>query len=458
MITSPVTHADIARYEYLLGFKFYCDRPECDGEPHRMMPHRHARAAQHPPAGDWDVWALISGRGFGKTRSGAEFLSHRIQNWKGSKATNRGIIVAPTLAVARDVCVDGESGIIAHTPADRIKGFNRQSMELIFVNGGRVKLFGADNLDDADRIRGYQSHVAWFEELATQRYQTEAWDNAAFANRLGEHPRTVVTATPRPTRLVKKLLKDPEVVLTTGSTYDNFRNLPDAFIKRVRKNYEGTRLERQELFGELISDQVGALWTRADIDYVTTHPTLVRVVVGVDPAGTTNHTNAMTGIVVVGLAADGKCYVLEDLSGWHEPEVWAKTVCEAAERWDAKPVVESNFGADLVIAALRVADRSLAARTITLNATKGKMLRADPVVSLYKQGEVLHVGVFADLEDQQTSWVPPGQFERDADDEPVAIPPSGYSPDRVDALVWAVTELRNLAGKHVPRVRARFTR
>ena len=199
-----------------------------------MMPHRHARTAQHPPAGDdWSTWALISGRGFGKTRSGAEFVSHRIQNWKGPKSTNRAIIVAPTLAVARDICVDGESGIIAHTPEDRIKGFNRQSMELIFSNGGRIKLFGADDLGDADRIRGYQAHTSWFEELATQRYQVEAWDNSQFAPRLGEHSVSIVTATPRPTRLIKKLLRDPEVVLTTGSTYDNAANLPAKFIAKV---------------------------------------------------------------------------------------------------------------------------------------------------------------------------------------------------------------------------------
>src|ERR1700761_783281 len=207
------TLQQIERYRELLPYKWLCDDDFCDGMPHIRMPHKHARAKQRPPKGDWDTWAVISGRGFGKTRLAAEYIKDRILSFTGPVKANRAIIVAPTKGDARGICIEGESGLMACVPPDRIKGFNKMDGELIFTNGGRVKIFGADDYADADAIRGYQCHTAWFEELATQRYQQVAWDNAAFANRLGD-PKTIVTATPRPTSLIKKLLKNSS---------DNFR-------------------------------------------------------------------------------------------------------------------------------------------------------------------------------------------------------------------------------------------
>lgn len=455
------TVEQIERYRYLLPYRFYCDDDQCDGMPHIRMPHKHARAKQRPPTGDWDVWALISGRGFGKTRSGAEYVKDRILSFPGSAKANRALVVAPTLAVARDVCVKGESGLIAVTPPDRIKGFNQQTQELVFTNGGIVKLFGADDLEDADRIRGYQSHTAWFEELATQRYQQVAWDNAAFANRLGTSPRTVVTATPRPTVLVKKILRnsDHRTILTTGNTFENEANLADAFVRRLHENYVGTRLEAQELNGELVEDVTGALLTREDITIamMPRRDQLIRVVIGVDPAGSHKTTGAETGIHVVGMDRNNRCYVLEDLSGRYDAGHWGRVVVEAYHDWDADLIVpERNFGGDMVISTIRTVDANVNIKT-DLVASKSKQVRAEPIAALYRRTEVVHVGNLPELEDMWCGWVPPGQFEVDKDGSPIAIAPSDYSPDRIDSVVWAVTELRGLTGKRVQRTRMRFS-
>jgi phage terminase large subunit-like protein len=450
--------AAVARLRELLAYRQNCGIADCDGQPHGGYPHPHLRGKQQAPRGDWDIWALVTGRGFGKTSAGAEFMIKRVLEFDGPKRANRGIIVAPTAGSARDICVHGESGIIARCPPDRIRRWSSISMELSFTNGGKIRVFGADTLEDADKIRGYQSHTQWFEELAFCRYDQVAWDNGAFANRLGGHPKTIVTTTPRPTKLLKKLLKDPAVIRTGGSLFENAANLPEAYLKKITDKYVGGNLEQSEIYGILTENVVGALLTMDDISVVEAvdPDSLIRVVVGVDPAGTSNRNNAETGIVVVGMDRLLRCYVLEDLSGWHEPEVWAKAVVEACQRWGASPVAEVNFGGALVVGTLRAVDRAVAARTIQVNASTSKVARAEPVAQLYRRREVRHVGHLPEVEQQWTSWIPPGRFEQDAEGDPVPIKPSNYSPDRLDAATWAVSELRGLTGKHVPRARARF--
>jgi phage terminase large subunit-like protein len=302
-----------------------------------------------------------------------------------------------------------------------------------------LKIFGTDKRKDAEGLRGYQCHTAWFEELGTQVYGDVAWDMLAFALRLGDDPRVVITSTPRPTPLIRKLVKDDDIVVTTGTTYDNAHNLAPKMLERVKKRYEGTNLGQQELHGLLLDGAKGALWTYPLIRHAHDVPQLVRIVVGVDPAGTAHKTSDLTGIVVAGIDALGGIWVLADKSGRYSPEEWRGVVCQSFEDYQADLVVaEVNFGADMVASTLRSAAQPPPFKPV--HASRGKAMRATPVVGLYEQQRVIHVGTHADLEQEMTSWVPPGRF----DEEGQPITPSKESPDRVDALVWAVTELAGL--------------
>jgi phage terminase large subunit-like protein len=446
MNTAPLAEEEKAeqlrklrRLNYLRRFSWECDRSGCDGKPHSGYPHKHARAAQIAPPGDWWGWFLRSGRGFGKTRCGAEYVKKRALKDPG----HRTGIVCPDFAIGRDVCVEGESGLRGLQkdegviPWEKIAKWNRSIGELVLHNGSMFKIFGADTRQDAESIRGFQCHTLWFEELGVQRYGEVAWAMAEFACRLGDDPRVVITSTPRPIPLIRQLVEDPQIVVTTGSTTDNRDNLPQKYLDRVVGKYAGTTLGRQELDGELLDGSQGALWKPAMIVRRNEHPDLVRVVVAVDPAGTAHATSDLTGIVVVGLAADGTLWVLADRSGRYSPEQWRLVVCETYDAFHADLVVaEQNFGADLVAANLRAHRPAPPFKPV--HASRGKAIRATPVVTLYEQtGKVFHVGTFADLEDEMTNWVPPGQFN--AEGEP--IPPSPDSPNRLDALVWGITEL-----------------
>lgn len=427
--------------------------PHLTSDPATTMPYRHARAAQLPPPGDWWAWFLMSGRGFGKTRSGAEYVKARMMAEPG----HRVACIVPDFADGRDICVEGESGLVGGPgmpglfPPNTVKLWNRSIGELHLHNGAMLKIFGTDKRKDAEGLRGYQCHTAWFEELGTQVYGEVAWDMLTFALRLGDDPRVVITGTPRPTPLIRKLVKDDGIVVTTGTTYDNAHNLAPAMLARVKARYEGTNLGQQELMGILLDGAKGALWTYPLIQHNHVVPELVRVVVAVDPAGTAHKTSDLTGIVVMGIDAGGVLWVLADKSGRYSPEEWRGVVCQAYEDYDADAVVaEVNFGADMVASTLRSAAKP--PPFIPVHASRGKAIRATPVVGLYEQRRVVHAGTFADLEQMMTSWVPPGRF----DEEGQPIPESKESPDRMDAMVWGATELAGLGRARKARAVSRF--
>lgn len=437
----------LARLERLLPLRWACGRPDCDGLPHGPKGttdgigwfHKHARSPQVAPDGDWNTWLILAGRGFGKTRVGAEWVKDRALALPGT----RWAIIAPTYADARDTCVEGESGLLGVLPREWVAKWNRSLGELDLTNGSRVKLFSAD---EPDRLRGPQHHGAWCDELAAWKYP-EAWDQLQFGLRLGDRPQTVVTTTPKPVPLLTGdgrdgrrlgLMRRDRVVITRGSTFDNAANLSAAALDELRTRYEGTRLGRQELHAEILDDVEGALWTRAMLDTaaVAHAPELVRTVVAIDPAVTSGEESDETGIIAAGIGADGHLYVLHDRSGRFSPAEWANRAVALYDEVSGDRVVgEVNNGGDLVEANLRVADPQVPYKRVT--ATKGKRLRAEPVAALYEQGRVHHLPGLGLLEDQMTSWTPE----------------SGGSPDRLDALVWAITELA--LGEGPRRVRYR---
>jgi len=336
-------------------------------------------------------------------------------------------LVAPTAADVRDVMVEGESGLLAIAPPWDRPEYEPSKRRLTWENGAIATTYSAD---EPERLRGPQHDFAWCDELAAWRYP-EAWDMLMFGLRLGDDPRAVVTTTPRPTKLIKALVADPKVVVTRGSTYDNKFNLAPAFLDQIVRRYEGTRLGRQELDAEILEDVPGALWTHGLIDAtrVNTVPSLTRIVVAIDPAVSTDEHADETGIVVAGKDAAGHGYVLADLSGRYTPTEWAKAAIAAYRAHGADRVVaEVNNGGDLVEATLRVVDPAVSFAAV--HAARGKVARAEPVAALYEQGRVHHLGALPRLEDQMCCFA--HDFSRET---------AGYSPDRVDALVWALTEL-----------------
>jgi len=386
-----------------------------------------ARPAQLPPQGNWRVWLLLAGRGFGKTRTGAELIRARVTAW----TAHRLALVAPTAADARNVMVEGESGILAISPPWDRPRYEPSKRRLIWPNGAVATLYSADELE---RLRGPQHDATWCDELGSWRYP-EAWDMLMFGLRLGTDPRVVVTTTPRPTKLIRTLIADPTTVVTRGSTYENRANLAPPFLDQIIRKYEGTRLGRQELEAELLDDVPGALWTRSIIEAARalTAPSLIRVVVAIDPAATSTADADETGIIVAGKDGQGQGWVLADASGRYQPTEWAKTAIAAyrAHRAD-RVVAEVNHGGEMVEATLRAIDPNVSFAAV--RASRGKVTRAEPVSALYEQGRVHHLGTFPQLEDQMCGFVPAGHGD-------VERRSAGHSPDRVDALVWALTNL-----------------
>jgi len=363
----------------------------------------------------------LAGRGAGKTRTAAEWLA-----WEAiSQPNTRWAIVAPTYGDARDTCAEGESGVLSVLRRYRmLKDYNRSIGEILLTNGSRIKLFSADK---PDRFRGPQHHGAWCDELAAYRYE-DAWNQLQFGLRLGDHPRVFISTTPRPTKLIRALTSrdDGSVVVTRGSTFDNAKNLAASALADLKIRYEGTRLGRQELYGEIIDEVDGALWTLTLIEEnrVEQPPQLVRVVVAIDPATTSGEDSDETGIVVAGITADGHYYVLEDLTCRESPDTWARVAVNAYKKHKADRIIgETNNGGDMIESLLRQVDPTISYRKVT--ATRGKIIRAEPVASIYEQHRAHHVGAFAKLEDQMCNYTPDSDF----------------SPDRLDALVWAMTDL-----------------
>ena len=402
-----------------------------------------ARAAQLPPTGDWRTWLILAGRGFGKTRAGAEWV--RMIAEENCEA--RIALVSSSLAEARSVMVEGESGLIACCSPENQPIFEASLRRVRFPNGAQVQLFSAA---EPESLRGPQFSHAWCDEIAkwplSHDRSVRAWDNLLMGLRLGDDPRTVVTTTPRAVPIVQRLIdgqKDESVVVTHGSTYDNAANLPERFLEAIDGEFGGTQLARQEIAGEMLADLEGALWRRSTIEQSRDDvkcEDFRRVVVAVDPPVSSSGDEC--GIIVAGLGQDGIGRVLADCSiAKAQPNEWAERVAKAAEHWNADRVVaEANQGGAMVESVLRAANASLPIRLV--HASRGKVARAEPVAALYEAGRVCHCGSFPALEDQLCGLLIGGEY---------AGP--GRSPDRADALVWALTELM-LGPKAKPSVRS----
>jgi phage terminase large subunit-like protein len=395
--------------------------PLSDDPPILRNPIWNPRPAQRTPAGDWTIWGYIGGRGIGKTRVGAEWTKEQARSFRFVN------IIAPTADDARDAMVEGESGILACCPSDFYPEYQPSKRRLEWPNGSKTLIFSAD---EPERLRGKQHEKLWMDEVASWR-RPEAYDQAMFGLRLGRKPQALATTTPKPGRILRRLLDEfkaqgespGRVAITGEATYANRANLAPEFFSEIIKQYEGTRLGRQEIMGEYLDDTPGALWTRAMIHQHMV-PDLARVVVAIDPAVTESEDSDETGIVAAGLGVDGKGYLLADRSCRLSPDGWAKRALAAYDEFSGDLIVaEVNNGGDLVGHVIHTVQANAPYKKV--HASRGKAIRAGPVAALYEQGRIFHAGEFAELEDQLCSWTPE----------------SGQSPDRLDALVWAFTEL-----------------
>jgi phage terminase large subunit-like protein len=390
-----------------------------------------------PDEDDWRSWLILGGRGAGKTRAGAEWVKAQAMGyWRDDEVhAERIAIVGPTLDQVRAVMIEGKSGLLAIHMENERPRYEPSKRLLTWPNGAIAQVFSAD---EPESLRGPQFDAAWCDEIAKWRLAAEAWDMLAFALRLGERPRAVITTTPRPVPLLKRLLADPGTAVTRTATFDNRFHLARSFLADVEARYGGTRLGRQELDGELIEDDPDALFGRALIEEARVRdvPEMRRIVIAVDPpAGHGAKSNAC-GIVCAGLGADGLAYVLDDHSlKPAKPIEWARRVVALYHaRAASRVVAEVNQGGAMVEQVLREVDDTIAFRAV--HATRGKRARAEPVAALYEQRRVRHAGVFPELEDEMCSALGEGM----------------KSPDRLDALVWAVSDLL-LRRQAQPRVR-----
>lgn len=396
----------------------------------------------------WRTWLLLGGRGAGKTRTGAEWVRALVADAieDGTCAELRIALVGETMRDARSVMIDGVSGILAlGEPDDERPVFEQGRQQLVWPCGAIAQLFSAD---DPDGLRGPQFHAAWCDELAKWRRAEEAWDMLQMALRLGENPRAVVTTTPRPLPLLRQIMTAPTTFVSRMTTADNKDFLAASFLAEMQRRYAGTALGRQELEGEIIEDYAGALWRRDWIEVMRLHDALPlevatrmkRIVVAVDPPVTASETSDACGIVVAGLGEDGRGYVLADrtLQG-REAHVWARAAITAWREFRGDRIVaEVNQGGDLVAMVIRQIDAGVPFTGV--HATRGKYVRAEPIAALYAEGRVVHVGHMKELEAQMLAFGAGGLQ-------------GGRSPDRLDALVWALTELM-LAPQAAPSVRA----
>lgn len=426
---------------------WYCKRGRiCDGEPHQGADYPHARGDQWPPEGvDWSTWACVSGRGSGKTRLAAEWMR------KMSEHVPRMVMVGRRGVDVRETMVEGDSGLEMVCQRAKISyTWEPSKKKFTFGNGAEILGFSGE---EPDSLRGPQSGAAWLDEPAHMPLINDVWDNLTLGLRLDVPggAKALVTSTPLPIKWLKELLADDDTVTTRVSTYANLKNLDPKFAKRILKKFEGTRLGRQELHGELLEDIEGALWTWDLIESNKHTPTgtledfaaeMDRIVIGIDPAGTSHSKSDETGIVVIGKRGN-EYYILQDASGHYTPERWARRAVDLYDHWAADAiVVEDNYGGEMVKSTLD--NISKFPRVREVNSRRGKWIRAEPVFSLYEQGHVHHVPGLTELEEQLTQWIP-GQ---------------GSSPDRLDALVHGMHELteharpaeiRTASGLIVPR-------
>ncbi len=396
-----------------------------------------ARDDQRPPGADWRVWFVMAGRGFGKTRMAAEWVRAQAE----ADGSLRIALVAATLHEARTVMIEGESGLLAIAPNEKRPTWEPSLKRLVWPTGAIANVFAAS---EPEGLRGPEHHIAWADEVAKWDNAEPIWDNLMMTMRLGNAPRIVATTTPRAVPLVRRLVKENGVAITHGGMDANRAQLPESYRAAMHEVYGTKRLGRQELLGELLEDIEDALWTRDLIEACRVEkesvPAMKRIVIGVDPPA--SKTGDACGIIAVGKGADGKAYVLADHSvKGRSPEGWARAVAAAAEAWGADRVIaEVNQGGDMVESTLRAADVGMPVKKV--HASRGKVARAEPVAALYEAGKAFHAGAFPELEDELCGLISGGGYEG-----------PGRSPDRADALVWAMTEL--MLGKLgvEPRVR-----
>ena len=384
-----------------------------------------AREDQRTPVGDWVYWLILAGRGAGKTRAGAE----TVRAWARDYSLVN--MIGATRHDAREIMVTGESGLLAVCPPDERPAYLRASDRLEWPNGAITQIFSAE---EPDRLRGKQHMKLWLDELAAWR-DPDAFDQAMLGLRLGDRPQAVITTTPRPTKLIKQLIDDSNAIVTHGTTFDNAKFLADAFLSRIVARFEGRAIGRQEFYGEIVEEAAGALWTRALIERQRLPADgppaeYAEIVIGVDPPARSGAKADECGIVAVGRTPGGIVHVLADLTSQGEtPGQWSARVSAAFRRYAANRVVaEINNGGEMVTQVLRQSDPNLPVRQVT--ATRGKFLRAEPIAAAYERGIVFHLGVFTKLEDQLCTLT--ADFDARS---------SGFSPDRADALVWAIADL-----------------
>lgn len=393
---------------------------------------RTARPEQLAPLGEWHTWLVMAGRGFGKTRTGAEWIHEQI-----SAGARRLALVGPTAADVRDTMVEGESGVLATAPAWGRPTYEPSKRRLTWDNGAIATCFSAE---EPERLRGPEHHIAWCDEVGAWQNQQQTWDMLQFGLRLGTLPRALVTTTPKPTPVLRALLKlaaeKKSVVVTRGRTLDNAANLSPHFIQTVQERYAGTRLGRQEMDGEMLLDVPGALWRTQMFDdnrlAKENVPELRRVVVAIDPSGTagSEHHDAV-GIVVAGVVGAGGTsvgYVLADLTCNLAPDGWARAAVNAYRNFKADRIIaERNFGGAMVEHVIRSVDPSIPYKEVV--ASRGKAQRAEPISAFYEQNRVRHAGLFPDLEDELCNFTTHDGYV------------GSRSPNRADALVWGLTEL-----------------
>lgn len=394
-----------------------------------------ARPSQLPPKGDWNIWLILAGRGFGKTHTGARDAAlFAMRNPQTQVA-----VVVPTFGDIRRVAFGGPSGILNFIPKElllqgRGQGYNATGQEIRLWNGSKIMGFSAT---EPDRLRGPQFHHAWCDEIAAWRYP-ETFDQLMFGLRLGHDPKCTITTTPKPTKLIRSLLERKRTCITRGTTFENRENLAEAAIQQLEERYGGTRLGRQELYAEVLEDVEGALWSYSMVEECRVDksdlPEMRRIVVGVDPAVTHSDNSDETGIVVAGRGVDDRFYILADRSVKGSPDTWMREAVDAYYAFEAdKLIAEVNNGGDLVERLLRTIDTQVSYRKVT--ATRGKLVRAEPIAALYEQKRVSHAGNFDILETQMCEYAGEGK-----------------SPDRLDALVWALSDLSRSSGQALWRI------
>jgi phage terminase large subunit-like protein len=400
-----------------------------------------ARDKQRIPEEDWFLWMILAGRGFGKTRTGSETLMNLVNtgNYK------RIAIIGKTIKEARDIMVEGQSGILSTTISEKLarnkeEGVDDPSLlkfryfpskkQIAWENGARAYILSADNYNS---LRGYQFDIVWIDEFAKYKNPEALWQEVLFTLRLGDNPKCIMTTTPRGLKILKKLTENTDTHLTYGSTFENSHNLSARFIETMKADYMETRIGRQEIYGEILMDKENTVWKRESIIYRQIDKgCLSHVVIGVDPAMSAGENSDETGIIVAGKGYDDNIYILDDLSGKYKPPEWAKIVCKAYKDYDAGRVVaETNNGGDLVREMLTAIYKYVPFKPV--RAIRGKVSRAEPIALLYESRRVFHTREFFELERQMCEL----SYEEGT---------MSTSPDRVDALVWAVKELKDREG------------